>query len=123
MTQQVVIANSELEGLLVQRDASRDYATQLLNGSVTVVCGRLPVQPGTLQTDYNHADKRDLEECLAAQMSFYRAVRDTFARDTYVIGAVKAILAGETDIDRINDSEVAERDARYAKLHPAPIPQ
>jgi hypothetical protein len=123
LPQQVVIANSEIEHLLDQRDASLAYDSEVLNGSLTSACGRLPVLPGTLQTDYTHADKHDLQNCLVTMMTFYRALRDLYVRGAYVIGAEKAVLAGETEIDRINTREVAERDAQLAKLHPAPIPQ
>jgi len=123
LSQQVVIANSEVEHLLDQYDASLAYDSEVFNGSLTSACGRLPLQPGTLQADYTHADKHDLKDCLVTMMTFYRALRSTYVRGAYVIGAEKAILAGETEIDRINTREVAERDAQLAKLHPAPIPQ
>jgi hypothetical protein len=123
LSQQVVIANSEIEHLLDQYDASLAYDSEVFNGSLTSACGRLPIQPGTLQADYTHADKHDLKDCLVTMMTFYRALRTTYMRGTYVIGAEKAIIAGETDIDHINSYEVAERNAQLAKLHPAPIPQ
>jgi hypothetical protein len=123
LSQQVVIANSEVERLIDQRDASLASGTQFSNGSPTMACGRLPFQLENLQTDYDHADKHDLQECLVNIMSLYKARRDTWVKNTYIIGAEKAILAGETDIDHINSYEVAEHDAQLAKLRPAPIPQ
>ncbi len=123
LSQPVVIANSEIEHLLDQYDASLAYDSEVFNGSLTLACGRLPVLPGTLQTDYTHADKHDLQNCLVTMMTFYRALRDLYVRGAYVIGAEKAILAGETELDRIKAREVAERNAQLAKLHPAPIPQ
>jgi hypothetical protein len=123
LSQQVVIANSEVERLIDQLDASLASSNQFANGSPTMACGRLPFQPDNLQTDYDHADKHDLQECLVNMMSLYKARHDTWVKDTWVIGAEKAILAGETDIDHINSYEVTEHDAQLAKLHPAPIPQ
>jgi hypothetical protein len=123
LSEQSVIANSEIEELLIEREAAGASAEQIATGPLTLACARLPLQPGTLQSDYAHADKHELQDCLVTLMTFYQARRTLYARSAYVIGAEKAILAGETDIDSISRREAEELGVRFSKLQPAPIPQ
>jgi hypothetical protein len=88
---------------------------------VTPACGRMPFLPGLRDADYAHADSKELRDCIAAYMASYGVRRNEFSSLSFLIGAEKAVLAGETEVDRINDREVDEEEADLRRLHPAPI--
>jgi hypothetical protein len=73
--------------------------------------------------DYTHADIHDLRDCLAANISYYFARRSGYGFKIYIRGAEKAILDGETDVDRINAREIEEGNAARTRLRPVAIPR
>jgi hypothetical protein len=118
LSQQIVIVNSESGQLIDRLNAFQQEYSRIRVTMLTPACGRLPLLPGSLDTDYPHADNKELRDCLAANLAVYAARRAVFINLSYIIGAEKATLAGETDIDRIDNLEIDESQARAAKLQP-----
>ena len=118
LPQQVVIANSEQEILLNHMGEEITEAVRVQNTILIPACSRLPLLPNATEPDYAHADIHDLRDCLAATMSYYAVRRSAFALKIYVRGAEKAILDGETDVDRITAREVEEINAARTRLRP-----
>src|SRR5260370_3624689 len=118
LPQQVVIANSEQEILLNHMGEEITEAVRVQNAILIPACSRLPLLPNATEPDYAHADIHDLRDCLAATMSYYAVRRSAFALKIYVRGDEKAILDGETDVDRITAREVEEINAARTRLRP-----
>jgi hypothetical protein len=122
LSQQIVIVNSESEELLDRLASALQESSRIRTTMLAPACGRLPLLPGSLDTDYAHADNKELRDCLAAALAYYTARRSGFSYLSFIIAAEKATLDGETDIDRIDNLEIDEALARTAKLHPLGLP-
>jgi hypothetical protein len=116
LSQQVVITNAETERLLQELDAHYQQYEQIDATSRRPTCNRVPRLPGTRKPDFAHADVHDLRDCLSATVAYYDVERNAFLSENYIVGGEKAILAGETDVDRINAREADELKARNAQL-------
>jgi hypothetical protein len=116
LSQQVVIANTETERLLKELDTQYQQYEQIRATSLAPACRSLPRVPGTSTTDYVHADVHDLRDCLRTSEAYYYVRTNAFDSENYIVGCEKAILAGETDVDRITVREADELKARQGQL-------
>jgi hypothetical protein len=116
LSQQAVITNTETERLLKQLDEHFQQYEEIRATRLSPACRSLPRIPGTLKTDFAHTDVHDLRDCLSAAIAYYDVQRNAFESENYIVGGEKAILAGETDVDRINVREADELKARQGQL-------
>ena len=121
LSQQQLIAESELDELLVELHMQIREVNRVRQDSVIPGCDRLSVKPGTLETNYSHGDSNELRDCLAATMSYYYAHYLLFDFTSNIIGADKAIIAGTNSIDAISRSEDTEVMRRRRLLRAAAV--
>jgi len=116
LPQKAVIANSEIETVLDDRKVRylQSLATQV---ELTRACGDFPLRPDSAGSDYTHFDKKDLQQCLGTMRADYNLGYGVLVDNIIVVGAEKAIEAGETNIDRISDLEEQETERTLSQLH------
>jgi len=111
LPEEAIVLNGEPDAVLQNMHYRFQEGIRISSETVPATCGRISLVPGTSQPDYLHADRDDLRSCIGAYSALDHATVGVIDELVRLIGAEKAIQAGETDPDRINEGEVKEIEA------------